>query len=296
MGGRLSAVLEWLDARPRLAVGLGFTLAALLGLADYATGYEWGFTVFFLLPVSLATWVAGRRWGGAMALACATAWILADLAAGHPYSRAIIPYWNAVVRLGSFLAFAYTLAALRDALERARRLARTDSLTGVSNTLHFREVVEREVNRMRRRPAPFAVGYIAVRGAHQWGGQGQVPPEALLTSVSNAIRAMLLAAVAAVLRRSARVVDHVAHLGADEFALLMPDTDAAGAGRLLHRVRVALTDEMRQHDWPVDFAIGAVVFVQPPDSVEEVLRRAEEVVYQVQRGRLEAVEVRVAGL
>lgn len=52
-------------------------------------------------------------------------------------------------------------------------------------------------------------------------------------------------------------------MGKDEFAILMPETDAAGAGAVLKRVQAAVNREMTAHGWPVSCSVGAVVFHSP---------------------------------
>jgi hypothetical protein len=89
---------------------------------DYVTGYEFGFFVFYFLPVALTAWYAGRRWGIAFGVAGAVCWYVSDRLGGHPYSRAWFVYWETFMRLVSFVTTAVTLAQIREALARERRL------------------------------------------------------------------------------------------------------------------------------------------------------------------------------
>jgi signal transduction histidine kinase/DNA-binding response OmpR family regulator len=105
------------QSEPFLAA-LGFVLVFLLGVVDYLTGPEISFSIFYLLPVSMATWLADRRIGVSIASASAIAWLVADLLWAVPYSHPFIPYWNATMRLGVFLLFVFLLAALKALNER----------------------------------------------------------------------------------------------------------------------------------------------------------------------------------
>ena len=78
-------------------------LMGVVGAIDYVTGPEISFSIFYLLPVSLAAWRAGLPWGCLMALASAGIWMAVDIVTGHTYSHVTIPWWNAGVRLGFFL-------------------------------------------------------------------------------------------------------------------------------------------------------------------------------------------------
>jgi ABC-type antimicrobial peptide transport system permease subunit len=78
---------------------LSVALLLVLGWLDYATGYEFGFFIFYFLPVSIAAWYGGRRPGLAMAFASAGSWYLADRMAQHPYPRPYFMYWETLKRL-----------------------------------------------------------------------------------------------------------------------------------------------------------------------------------------------------
>jgi signal transduction histidine kinase len=109
-------------SRPTLwAVGL--LLILLIGTLDYSTGSEISFSIFYLVPVSLAAWTLGRRGGVGIAILSTTAWLGAERALGTIYLAPAIPYWNAAVRLSFFLIVAFTLAALHDTRTRQEDLS-----------------------------------------------------------------------------------------------------------------------------------------------------------------------------
>jgi len=62
---RLSHYFEGLPRGHTYVVSLALVL--LLGIVDYVTGAEWAFSLFYLLPIALAAWVAGRPAGIRMA-------------------------------------------------------------------------------------------------------------------------------------------------------------------------------------------------------------------------------------
>jgi signal transduction histidine kinase len=125
MGTRLTEYLGSLSQRS--LVMLGLMLIVLLGAADYLTGPELSFSIFYLLPVCLVAWFAGRRPGIMMSVVGAAVWLTADMAAGHFYSHPAIAFWNAMVRLGFFVttsALAFAVSALRTSHERQEDLVR----------------------------------------------------------------------------------------------------------------------------------------------------------------------------
>ncbi len=104
--------------RPRPALFLVAALLLLaLGAVDYVTGPEIGSSVFYLLPVSLVAAYAHWRVAALFAVAAAAVWLVADLTSGATYSHVLIPYWNALIRLGFFLIVAFLLGALRNSYE-----------------------------------------------------------------------------------------------------------------------------------------------------------------------------------
>jgi NtrC-family two-component system sensor histidine kinase KinB len=116
--------LEYMNRQSRLyQMSFGLALSVLLSLFDYLTGPEISFSIFYLIPISMIAWLAGRRCGIVMSATSAALWLIADLSAGRSYSHLAIPYWNAAVRLGFFLIVTFAVSALRNAQERREELA-----------------------------------------------------------------------------------------------------------------------------------------------------------------------------
>jgi len=95
--------LEYASRQSRtLIVISGAVLVLGLGILDAVTGYEVGLSVFYLAPICLVTWFAGRGPGLLIAVASAITWLTADIAAGHAFSHVAISVWNATIRFGFF--------------------------------------------------------------------------------------------------------------------------------------------------------------------------------------------------
>jgi signal transduction histidine kinase len=120
----VTKVIGYLSRRSAaFLIALALLLVIALGLVDYLTGTELAFSIVYLLPVSLAAWLVGRRAGIGISMVAAVSWLLADLLGGNTYSRPAIPYWNMGVRLGFFVVVTYALSALRKAREQREEWA-----------------------------------------------------------------------------------------------------------------------------------------------------------------------------
>ena len=86
----------------------------LIGWLDYITGYEFGFFIFYFIPVAIAAWYCGPKDGISVAVASAICWYLSDHFTHHPYSRAYFIYWEMFMRLLSFLTTSMTLSKIRN--------------------------------------------------------------------------------------------------------------------------------------------------------------------------------------
>ena len=93
--------------RKSLAVA-SVILACLIGYLDYLTGYERSLLLFYLLPVSLATWFGNFALGVAIIVACGVVSVVSDVAAGIPALR----FWNIAMSFGFYVLFAGVLSKL----------------------------------------------------------------------------------------------------------------------------------------------------------------------------------------
>lgn len=107
--------------RARIVVA-SIAILLILGWIDYVTSYEFGFFIFYFIPVSITAWYVGRRAGIAMACASAVSWYLADRMTHHPYPRPYLIYWETFARLISFLTTALTLSKIRETIGNEKRV------------------------------------------------------------------------------------------------------------------------------------------------------------------------------
>jgi len=70
-------------------------------------------------------------------------------------------------------------------------------------------------------------------------------------------------------------------LGGDEFAVLLPETDENGATVSMKRLHEKLQEAMRAGGWPTTFSIGIAAFDNPPSSVDDMVCKADSIMYEV---------------
>jgi diguanylate cyclase (GGDEF)-like protein len=273
--------MEYLDKRPRrFFIVTGSLLALLIGIPDYLLGQRIGFSIFYLLPIAVVTWYAGRKAGAFVAAFSAATWLAADLLTGRPYAEAYIPWWNAMVRLGFFFIVVFLL----DAFKREKSYAREDYLTGLGNRRHFFEMAETEIRRTRRYGHPFTLAYIDVDDFKTVNDTfGHAEGDELLRTIAGAVSGNI------------RATDIAARLGGDEFAVLLPESDAASARKFFDKLHRLLTETVLKRDWPVTFSIGVVTFSLPPDSIDEMIRIVDRQMYSAKTDGKNRIKYEVVG-
>ncbi|HKK01766.1 MAG TPA: HAMP domain-containing sensor histidine kinase [Desulfuromonadales bacterium] len=132
----------------------GALLVGVVGFLDFATGAELSISFFYLLPTCLVTWYVGRQSGIVISFLSAGVWLLADfMDVPAAFESSLIPYWNALMRLGFFLITTWVLSELQRNRARRRALERvflhdilnvTGSLRGFIELLQDDAVVDKD--------------------------------------------------------------------------------------------------------------------------------------------------------
>lgn len=254
--------------KPLLLFGICLFTALALGFLDYLTGYELSFSVFYLLPISVAAWYLGLKAGILFSWASATIWQVSNYFAGEVFSSPAVPYWNVITRLGFFIIVTFLLTRLRKVLEHERSQARVDFLTGVLNSRAFDQIAAAEIQRSARYDHPMTLAYLDLDNF-----------KAINDNFGHSSGDMLLKNVAGTISENLRLTDHIARLGGDEFAILMPETGAEAALNVVTRVQSLIEEQMQKNHWPVTASIGMVTCLKPPLSTDKLIQMADEQMY-----------------
>jgi diguanylate cyclase (GGDEF)-like protein len=250
----------------------GLALIVIIGIVDFLTEIEFTVSLFYMLPILLITWVAGR-WPGIMASVLSTlVWLITDIAAGKTYSNPFIYIWNIFIELSFFVIFVLLLSTVRRALEHERELAHSDYLTGAVNSRLFIELLQMEINRSQRYQHPFTLAYMDLDNFKFVNDQfGHPIGDQVLRSVVDQAKKHL------------RTTDVFARLGGDEFAVLLPETDQESAKVVFSKILSDISLGMQQSNWSVTLSIGVLTCLSAPRSPDEIVKIVDDLMYSVKR-------------
>jgi len=148
----------------------------------------------------------------------------------------------------------------------------TDPLTGLYNRRLFAEAFEKELNRARRYGLPLG---LVILDLHRF--------KEVNDKYGHPRGDDVLRATATTLRRALRTSDSAFRIGGDEFALLLPQTDAVQALALSRRVEIVFAEVLRPLElaFPVTMDHGVATFPQDSEQAEQLIRIADERLYRL---------------
>jgi diguanylate cyclase (GGDEF)-like protein len=267
-------LVEFINKLPRSVVTvLALFLCVVVGVVDGIIGHVYSLVPFYLAPIVLAAWFAGRKTGYLLSCASSLAWLMIEITGGPFLKYDFAMYWNYVIKLMLFVLTTTVVSALKEALDRENVIARTDHLTGMQNRRSYYERVEEEILRNHRYDDPFTIAFLDIdnfKTINDTKGHGEGDK--------------LLRQVAEVLSKAVRETDMVARVGGDEFALLLPETTGESALTAVTKVRKKLQMSV-ENRWPVTFSIGLVTYLKSPDTVDEVIGRADRLMYMAKEAK-----------
>jgi diguanylate cyclase (GGDEF)-like protein len=156
-----------------------------------------------------------------------------------------------------------------DLVARLYRAARTDLLTGLVNRQGFDERFEHELERARRSAQPLALVLADIDGFKEFNDRFGHPAGDVA-----------LAAVGHVAGAAVREIDTMARFGGDEFAAILPITDAGGAFDLAERVRVKVSRVHGDDGEPLTMSFGIVEFPRDGQTRAALIHSADRALYE----------------
>ena len=166
---------------------------------------------------------------------------------------------------------------LGESLEALRQLATRDQLTGLLNRREFERILREEMDRSRRFKQPCAVilgdldHFKLVNDRH-----GHPAGDEVLRQVARRLEA------------SVRSVDRVTRIGGEEFAIVMPQAEAAvaveTANRLCKLIRAEPIPAGGDLRLSLTLSLGVAVFPADTAKGDDIVRAADKALYAAKSG------------
>lgn len=159
--------------------------------------------------------------------------------------------------------------------EHIRQLAHFDSLTGLPNRSLLSDRVGQALSRMERSGESLALVFLDLdRFKNVNDSLGHRIGDELLVQVSGRLKSLL------------RDEDTVSRLGGDEFILVLPATDAEGAGHVAEKVLDALSVPYRieQYELAVTPSLGIAMYPADGATYESLSMCADAAMYRAKQG------------
>jgi diguanylate cyclase (GGDEF)-like protein/PAS domain S-box-containing protein len=175
---------------------------------------------------------------------------------------------HAEQRLERFAALAGTAIGNAEARDALARLAATDELSGLANYRTFRDRLSMEGERAKRHGRPLSLVLLDVDSF-----------KAINDEHGHGVGDSVLIEFACRLTAQVRDSDLVARVGGEEFALLLPETDAAGALATAERVREAVEQGPFAIVGRVTVSVGVCSLEESGGSADSLVLLADTALY-----------------
>lgn len=178
-----------------------------------------------------------------------------------------------------------SLRARSDDLEQnnvgLHQLAHTDKLTGIANRLMFDIVLDRELKRAQRGDACLSLIMLDVDNFKKFNDRyGHTAGDSCLHGVGQVLAQQVI-----------RAGDLAARYGGEEFAVILPNTDRAGAAAVAERIRTEIVALAITHGDAPAGVVSASFGVATVDAGQEtqlcpadLIARADAHLYEAKRG------------
>ncbi len=243
-------------------------MVLLVGLISHFTGPGYALSVFFMFPIVFSSWYDGRRAGLGLSIFSTLVWLGTDFLRIEQFSYIYVPIINETFRLIIFIFVSVLVAEFRKSLEIQKKIARTDSLTGMSNRLAFFETAALEIKRAQRFAYPLSFIYLDIDNF-----------KTVNDTCGHDAGDRLLKMVAKIILHNVRKIDLAVRFGGDEMGILLVETDTDGALFLAKKLQRKLSAEMTRQGWPVTFSMGVGTFQQIIIPVGDMIQIVDKLMY-----------------
>jgi diguanylate cyclase (GGDEF)-like protein/PAS domain S-box-containing protein len=184
-------------------------------------------------------------------------------------------------RVAGLYGLVTDVSAVKNVERQLSLLVRSDVLTGLANRYQFNEAMPLALSRSRRAGSGLALMYLDIDRF-----------KSINDSLGHATGDEVLKAFARRLQQSVRSTDTVARLGGDEFVIILEGLNAEEEARIVARKIIASvtaplqleSGRMLQLTTSIGIALRTRVSAVDPPSVDALIARADEALYQAKGG------------
>ncbi len=258
---------------------IAFTAAALVVCAailwlDVSTSAD--ITESFLLPLAfIAVYPLRRHWATALVLAASIAVVVFGALLEDEGESVQAMLVNRGMTIVVLVGIAFLLHRVTASEATLFRIATTDPLTGIFNRRHFMGMLAREQQRAERYKTGFAVLMLDIDHFKR-----------INDTYGHPVGDLAIKAMAAAAGRCLRPTDIIGRFGGEEFVVMLPHTDEAGAVIAAERIReevakIVVAAESNEVRFTV--SIGAALYA-PKCTIDQVLECADKALYAAKAG------------
>jgi diguanylate cyclase (GGDEF)-like protein len=151
------------------------------------------------------------------------------------------------------------------------RLATTDKLTGAYNRIKFEEIIEKEIERIRRYRLPFSLIMFDIdRFKEVNDNYGHNAGDSVLRTIADIVKANI------------RTLDYFVRWGGDEFVIVVPESTLNEAYAMAEKIRKIVQNYRFDNVGTVTISLG-VVEALDSDTEDTLLKRVDDVMYKAKR-------------
>ena len=170
--------------------------------------------------------------------------------------------------LEAYEVIAEDITRQRELEDHLRLQAASDPLTGLANYRHFVDVLDSEIKRSMRTNRKFALLFFDLDGLKQINDR-----------YGHMIGSQALCRLADVLCSCCRDIDTPARFGGDEFAFVLPETNAKTANLVAQRICKSLATDGKRPKLSV--SVGVAVYPRDCRTIESLLCAADSALYSM---------------
>lgn len=173
-----------------------------------------------------------------------------------------------------FIVLSRDITPHKDAEQAIRQLAQYDLLTGLPNRILLNDRIEYMLGRARRTREPFALMFLDLDRFKN-----------VNDSLGHQVGDQLLIDLARRLKSTLREEDTISRLGGDEFIILLPNTDTAGAARVAEKLLdiTAPAYRINQHELTCTASIGIAIYPEDGTTFELLSMCADTAMYRAKK-------------